>query len=350
MLQLLFTILKILGIMILVILGIILAVLLAVLLIPIRYRGDVSFDGKPKGNVLISWFLRLLTVRVMYDGESVTALVKLLWFSVFNQTVWSPEGTADSKQDSLSETNVAAETPVADMDAANVSEEEKVKTSSAMVQHESVSGDSQKSADTMSTEVEPKSTNVESKPALGTQTDRKIRAEKEPQAEISPIPEDTKTPFIEKFAAKIQSVINTVITKIQSICNGISGKYAAVQTKIDMVRDFLGNAENQKTIRLIQKQILKLIKHILPRKMNGRVKFGFDDPATTGQILTYISPFYGVYAKSVAIEPVFDEKVMEGDLHIKGRVRVGTLIWIVVRVILNKNFRVLLKKLLKRGK
>lgn len=343
MLQLLFTILKILGIMILVILGIILVVLLAVLLVPIRYRGDVSFDGKPKGNVLISWFLRLLTIRVMYDGESVTALVKLLWFSVFNQTVWSPEGTADSEQDSLSETNAEAEMPVADMDAVNVLTEETVRTSSAMVQNASSVEELRKSADTMSTE-------VESKPALGMQTDRKIRAEKEPQAEIPLITEETKTPFIEKFAAKIQSVINTVITKIQSICNGISGKYAAVQTKINMVRDFLGNAENQKTFRLIWRQILKLIKHILPKKMNGRVKFGFDDPATTGQILTYISPFYGVYAKSVAVEPVFDEKIMEGDLHIKGRIRVGTLIWIVVRVILNKNFRVLLKKLLKRGK
>ena len=73
MLHLLLLILKILGILLLVILGIILAVLLLVLFVPLRYKADVEFDGKPRGNVLVSWLLRLITVRVSYD-EGIKAL------------------------------------------------------------------------------------------------------------------------------------------------------------------------------------------------------------------------------------------------------------------------------------
>ena len=88
----------------------------------------------------------------------------------------------------------------------------------------------------------------------------------------------------------------------------------------------------------------KLIRHLLPTKCSGRVRFGFEDPYTTGQILTYISPFYGWYARSVQVEPVFDENVMEGELRLKGRVRVATLLWIVIRLFMDKNFRRLLKE------
>lgn len=89
---------------------------------------------------------------------------------------------------------------------------------------------------------------------------------------------------------------------------------------------------------------------MLPRKISGRVRFGFDDPATTGQILTYISPFYGLYAKTLKLEPIFEEKVLDGELHVKGHIRAATLLWIVIRVVLNKNFRVLLKKAMALGK
>ena len=98
MLQVLLMILKILGILILVILGIILAVLLLVLFVPVRYRGDAAFDGKPGGGVLVSWLMHLVTVRVNYDGK-VKALVKILWFRLFDKTVWPSEEESTNTAD-----------------------------------------------------------------------------------------------------------------------------------------------------------------------------------------------------------------------------------------------------------
>ena len=50
---------------------------------------------------------------------------------------------------------------------------------------------------------------------------------------------------------------------------------------------------NQRTFRLLKRQVWALCRHVLPGKAAGRVRFGFEDPYITGQVLTYISPFYG---------------------------------------------------------
>ena len=147
-----------------------------------------------------------------------------------------------------------------------------------------------------------------------------------------------------------RTIADSDISKINNAYQQICGKVNTGQEKIEQVRTFLNDQENRKTIGLLWRQVKKLLRHVLPRKISGRVRFGFDDPATTGQILTYISPFYGLYAKTLKLEPIFEEKVLDGELHVKGHIRAATLLWIVIRVVLNKNFRVLLKKAMALGK
>lgn len=337
MLQLLLTILKILGMTALAILGIILAVLLIVLLIPIRYRGEVFFEGKPQGGVLVSWLLRIVTVRADYDGSSLRALVKVFWFRLFDQMLW-PSEKMDEVTEDVAET-LAEEDFFADVTVTDPMEDDPAERP-------------------VSVEKKIPSENpapVQKEPAVQIQTQTNVQPSTQASEETMSEPtlqtsEESKKPFLEVFGENLQATVTKLIEKTKAIYNGLLGKYTAAQEKINLIQDFLGNAENQDTIRLIWRQVRRLIKHILPTKLRGRVKFGFEDPATTGQILTYISPFYGVYAKTLMIEPVFDEKALEGELHLKGRIRLGTLLWNVVRVFLNKNFRTLLKKLLKRSK
>ena len=350
MLQILLTILKILGILILVILGVLLAVILVVLLVPIRYSGDASFDGKPKGGVLVSWLFRILTVRVDYDGEALKALVKIFWFRVFGKTLWPSVEEEESVQETaddgfFAETGAMAEMIPEPVTRANDALEP---VASEPVASEPVATEPVVSEPVVTETVEPEP--VASEPVAS----EPVRPEPETAEPVMAEPELTsqeeKPPFIERLAVKIQSMVTKLVDKVKTTYTGLSGKYTAGQEKINMVRTFLGDEQNKSTLRLLWRQFKKLIKHVLPKKMNGRVRFGFDDPATTGQILTYISPFYGVYAKSVAIEPVFDEKVMEGELHLRGRIRLGTLLWTVVRVFFDKNFRTLLKKFMNRSK
>lgn len=360
MLQVLLTILKILGILILTILGIILTVLLLVLFVPIRYSGDASFEGKPKGNVLVSWLLRLVTVRVDYDGEALKALVKVLWFKLFEQTLW-PSQDASETMDEIAEDfldlGLSGDIPEPVIMHANEVHSESASNPVTEMKPqpipEPVTEVKAQSGSEPVTELRAKSIRKPAAEVKNTSVRTIEKAQTQKKAEKTTdtaVPETEKPPLLEKIYHKVQSLILNVVEKLKAIYRSVNDKYSVYQEKLETVRTFLGDPENQKTLYLIKKQVWKLIRHILPRKMRGRIRFGFDDPAATGQILTYISPFYGLYAKSVTVEPVFDEKVIEGELHIKGRIRVGTLLWYVVRVLLNKNFRAILKKFLNSRK
>lgn len=126
----------------------------------------------------------------------------------------------------------------------------------------------------------------------------------------------------------------------QKICDKL--KQAGEQK--DRAAEFLKNEENKETFRLLKRQVKALFRHILPGKMRGKVKFGFDDPYTTGQVLMYISPFYGIYGKRFQVIPVFEEPVLEGEAWLKGRIRIGTVLAIGIRMLFDKNFRTLLRK------
>ena len=316
MLQVLLMILKILGILILVILGIILAVLLLVLFVPVRYRVDAAFDGKPEGGVLVSWLMHLVTVRVSYDGKA-TALVKVLWFRVFDKTVWPAEEESTNTADR------------ADVQVGSVPEDEM--DTIAPIEPVSVP----KTVDSANTSVTSEAADCSRKT--------------EPASQRTVVSE-TQMPEVKESEVKESEDKESFISKINNAYQQICGKVNAGQEKVEQVRTFLNDQENRKTIGLLWRQVKKLLRHVLPRKISGRVRFGFDDPATTGQILTYISPFYGLYAKTLKLEPIFEEKVLDGELHVKGHIRAATLLWIVIRVVLNKNFRVLLKKAMALGK
>ena len=55
---------------------------------------------------------------------------------------------------------------------------------------------------------------------------------------------------------------------------------------------------------------------------------------------TFISGnIYGLSGINMNITPDFNEKILEGDIYIKGRVRIYKLLMIVFRVYRNKRFR-----------
>lgn len=324
MLHVILTILKILGILILVILGIILTVLLLVLLVPIRYGADAYLYGKPKGNISVSWLMRFISVRVSYDGK-VHALVKLFFFRVFDKDVWPAEEEAEEEDafDSLMED--ATEPLIIESE-----KEQPVKhvPESKQAIHEKVSS-------------EPKKANPKTADKQKTNHQSQMSAQTK---------DDEAEPIKITLIEKIQKAIEKIISKIQEMIRTLSRKKEEIINKVHQAKCFLNDPNNQKTFKLIVRQIGRLLKHILPRRISGRAKFGFDDPYTTGQILTYISPFYGMYAKTFTIEPVFDESIKEGEIHLKGRIRLGSLLWITARVFFDKNFRMLLKRLLAKKK
>lgn len=309
MLHIILLILKILGILLLVLLGLILTALVLVLFVPVRYRIQGEYKESPRGRAAVSWLLHLLSVRFVYDGQA-SLTVKVLGFRLFKEQGSRREVDLDFE---------AGEDELVHM--AEIGEGEVL-----VDEEEYAPGKPESRKD------EPVGGKQENTPEI--------------PPEIPP-PKGRLNRLAEWLCNLFQKIKTRIVNRFKNIAGSISvmgDRLAGLAKQYEKAQAFLNNEENQKTFRLLLRQTKKFLAHLLPGKIKGRVRFGFDDPYYTGQVLAAVSPFYGFYARSVSLEPVFDEAVLEGELEVKGRIRLASLIFIGLRMLANKNFRKLLKK------
>lgn len=288
-------ILKWLGILLLVLLGLVLTVLLAVLFVPIRYEAEGSFRGELLAKGQISWLWRLFSIQAVYDGDTEVSL------RIF--------GVKPGRKKETAERTEKTETPDPVVTGSGKRPEEE------MPVYES----------------RPKAEAPASEKHQGTEEGIK---EKVPAA-------GTKNA---KNGQKKKRVRQSLFQKIKVTFQRICGKLKTAEERWQKLMEFLEKEENKNTFRLLKRQVIRFFKHVLPGKVSGTVRFGFEDPYTTGRILTYISPFYGWYGRTIQVIPVFDEQVLDGELSLKGRIRIATLLFIGFQVWRDKNFRTLLKR------
>lgn len=293
-------ILKIIGILLLVILGLLLFVIVSVLFVPLRYRAEGSFYEKLKGSASASWFLHLISLKVSYD-EKAQVDVRVLWFHPGREK-------AEKAQD-------RAETP----------ERAEPVTGHASAGFPEGADETEKSeADAFEKELTERVETAQVSAPPG--TDRHER----------------KNAGAGKITARFRHFLSALKLKVQRIRRNLKKAAKKLQTGKDRwetILSFLRNEENKKTFRLAKRQIFAVIRHILPRKSEGKIRFGFDDPYMTGQVLTWISPFYGLYGRHLQICPDFLEPCLEGEWKLKGHIRLGTILLLAFRMLLDKNIR-----------
>lgn len=98
----------------------------------------------------------------------------------------------------------------------------------------------------------------------------------------------------------------------------------------------LTEEENKKTLLLMLEKTKNLLVHILPKRIVGFFKFGFDDPSTTGQVLEAVAIFYPLYRDDFKIVPMFYDEIIEVDISFKGRLSVFYALYIGLILWLNK--------------
>ncbi|MDD6326880.1 MAG: DUF2953 domain-containing protein [Lachnospiraceae bacterium] len=153
-------------------------------------------------------------------------------------------------------------------------------------------------------------------------------------------------PKEKKFLGRLKVLINKIVSIIKKlsplniICT-IQSKIEKVQKFKLRIKKFFNLSCTIKTRVYLKKYIVSVFKHILPRKIRGYVRYGFDEPYKTGQITGYLSLMPFVYQKHLSLQPDFYNKVLEARLQMKGKIRIGYL----VRIVLNVNIWRTLKAL-----
>ena len=353
------TILKILGILLLVILGLLLAIVLSVLFVPVRYQleGEKPSPGwsEANGKIRVSWLLHLIHLRIQYREKELDWECYLFGVPLKKAGAalkrWKKKRRRKKAQRRKEQRKQAAQ-KAAQAQKAAVERKEKEKP----LQIEEKQIESERSKTTEPEAKEAKTTESETRKTDATITEKQD-TDKPKETELTKTePEKTEnTPKKETISEKLSRFWNRCKKIIGSIL-GFPGKLKKKLTNIRLTfrgfcdkikrwRTLWNEDSTQAALRFLTEKGRKLIRHVLPRKIKGSITFGCEDPALTGQILGAVAIAYPLYGKGVAVYPRFEEKILEGQLQMKGRIVAACLLWQAWKIYRNPDVRKTLKKI-----
>lgn len=336
MLHIILLILKIIGIILLVILGLLLVILLLVLLVPIRYRLDGTYYGKLKGTVRITWLLHILSIRASYEEELTVSFRVLGWNLLRQGSI--PDVEEDADQDIM-----VRKAP------RKKQVEPKRPARQDMKRTPEYSGGKPRSLDMEELirldleELKDLGIEEEADREAGGQGGFNAKEHEDPGDRLQ-IQEIRRIRGIRLLKSRILRRLSLVLEKFKFLFKHVCDTLKHIKETYKAVLEFLKEAENQETLKLILRQLKALLRHVRPRKASGIIVFGFEEPYTTGQVLSAASIFYAWYGQKIELIPMFDRSILEGELRLEGRVRLVTVLYRGLLVYLDKNFRVLLDR------
>ncbi|MGN0329528.1 MAG: hypothetical protein ACI4D4_11195 [Lachnospira sp.] len=313
MIHIILMILKIIGIVLLGIIATAVLLILAVLFIPVRYKIKAEYYNSVISEIKVSWFLSLLRLNVNYNKE-LNVRAKALFFTLYTN---SEEKRKKNNRNSKKEKQLT--------------DVEKDDVWGYGGQDSSESG---------------KSVELSKKDADETlKKDNSLRGENVSNMDNSFTTQDEK---IEKvsFVDKIKDILNKIVSKIKSLVETVinavkkvDGARKNLENKINEIKSVVSDPANKEMVRFLWEQIKLFFKKLKPTKYNIYLHFGDEDPEKTAKVLMYLSVAYGFMGVDMDIVPEFDKKVMEGNIFMKGRITVFSILLIALRVYRNKQFR-----------
>lgn len=380
MIHILLLILKIIGIILLSVIGLLLLAVLSVLFVPVRYKAKGDYHKEFTGKLHIGWFLNALRLDASFDKE-LKARARVLFFTLYDSDKNKDEAKA-GKSYNTSDTHSSGDKNRNKDKEKNVFDDMKDETAggdiavseAGSVKRSGHEGDTQRTEKPVEKKNEAEAGKTSDKKNVGqTEGAECVGNAEKPPSEVKKAENGTsvivnkvngetgansdgkisekqpditsakKTPGI---IAHLKKRIYSLTDKVKSIIKKTKRKIRAVirskdklKKKIDDIKMIINDEANKEMVRLLYSQLKALFKEIMPVKYKINIHYGCDDPYRTGQLLMYISVFYGLSGINMNITPDFNEKILEGDIYIKGRVRIYKLLMIVFRVYRNKRFR-----------
>lgn len=311
-LSIILIILKILGILLLSTLLLVVTLLLIVLFVPIRYKSAGNFSKNENGIehhifAKITWCLRIISINYQRVDNKDNISFKVFGYDFLNRKRKPKKRKVPVK---LSTDTSRINTSISKKEASIIDNNTGInEISSAKKAENSINNNTIKN-------------------------DNNLKV-------IENIEEDNTKPN-KSIKDRIKEILNKIKEKILSIFNkikAIADKIKKINNVKNSFIEYLRKDTSKKAIKEIKKIIIKLIKHILPRKLKATVGFGFEDPSTTGKVLGYSSIFYGVYGENLELEPDFDKEVLYGKYMLKGRIRMFNVLLAGFKLYRNKWIR-----------
>lgn len=302
MLHIILLILKIIGICLLCLIGLLLLCIGLVLFVPVRYRASGSYIEKQlKLLGGVTWLCHIISVRIFYDGEKQEdksrVLVKIFGIAIMDTAKKKTKKAKEPKEAVLEVPKKPPHEKVA---------EKKGKTKSRLPE-------------------------IAQKPKAEVKKNEEKKSE-EKKDEAARV-EHTKSK--KSLLAKLTAFRQKMSDAFKRLCDRLE----TINQKKDKLMDILFSEENKKTFILLKRSIFKLIRHILPRRIEGWIHCGTDNPEKTGRMLGWLAVFYLLYAERLKIAPDFEKEIFETKFLAAGRIQAFTFVSTGIKIMLNKDLR-----------
>ena len=140
--------------------------------------------------------------------------------------------------------------------------------------------------------------------------------------------------------------IKEMIRKVKQLFRDISDTIINIKSVIDFYKNLWEKPQGKKSVEHLWREVCYLLKKTKPTKIKGKLLFGTGDPAITGQALGALGAVYGFLPEGLSITPDFENEIYEGTIDVKGKLRLIHLLIVAVRLLIDKDFRYVVKKVL----
>lgn len=361
-----FTILAIIGKILLTILKILLFLLLLVLLVtglvlfvPVRYDFSGSYHGDDiRADGEVSWLIHFISLRFWYRDGKTPYILRIAGIKILPGKIKEKQERKGKQKAGAKHKNKKTARKSNKTTAENESKDSVVKGGKDFFRKNDADR-----ADAGEEKLEDVQ-KVDLKKDIEDKTYPLKTAEREPDIEINENKENIK-PDIELGENKTEtkkdikqnkknnkqkkSLWKNIVSKLKclmqipkkiadtfkKVSDAVKKIFAAVRSgkeKAVLVKEFVFGRECLDFVCVVRDNVLHLWRHIKPKLLRIDMTIGFDDPAVTGQVLGVIAAFCGAAGMMPCVTPDFEKRVFESGIEIKGRVTVFVLLKILIKV------------------
>ena len=288
-----FTILKVIGIILLVVLALILTALLCVLFVPVKYRAVGSFDNTDiRAKAHASWLFHLFALHIEYADET-DGYIRLVF--VKKKLFDNYEAFNDDVMDD------AAKTETEDKVSENTGDEHKIPADES----EHITDEHAEDECTARTHNEYRSV---------TDENQHIKQQTKPTHKKT-----YKKPHKKQFKDKSEKIKNCIYK---------------------LKREY-SDERNKAAFLHLKKELFIILKRICPRRLKLTMVYSTGSPDTTGISLGILACFPVGYTNRWRITPDFESEkpYAKGSFDIKGHVIVISILAATLRILFDKNCR-----------
>ena len=309
MLHIIGLILRILGVCLLGIIGFLLLLLCILLFVPVRYELRAEFPGEirvSKVNFRLTWLLHLLSAKARYEEQELTWRVRVAWkkFAKAEMPVGETEEVPDIEKAADAKQEPDAKQALDEKEKSDIKEAWDIKEMSDI---KGISEDSSKKR---------------------TKRENQENGKKEKKPSV-----------YERLNQKIITIWRKIKYTFVKICDKIKGIAKNISDTKDAIQIFLNDEVHRSAFRKVKKELILMKRLLKPKIFRVRLNYGFEDPCLTGQVLGLLGMVCPFVGDNMEIEPDFEQKVLQGDIHIKGRIRMIHLAVFGVKLFIHKETR-----------